>query len=188
MAEWPRSGPYLRALAEWGFDSRLATRFAILGRNLFASPGARGRFLYCCGVVTIFLSFFSRNWQSDLSSETLWRSCGVGRGAGSAALTCVPLLLRYWFLFATIEMAEWPRSGPYLRALAEWGFDSRLATGFAILGRNLFASPGARGSFLYYCGAAIIFLSLFSRNWESDLSSETLWRSCGAGRGAGSAD
>jgi hypothetical protein len=85
-------------------------------------------------------------------------------------------------------MAEWPRSGPYLRALAEWGFDSRLATRFAILGRNLFASPGARGSFLYYCGVVIIFLSLFSRNWESDLSSETLWRSCGAGRGAGSAD
>jgi hypothetical protein len=56
-------------------------------------------------------------------------------------------------------MAEWPRSGPYLRALAEWGFDSRLATGFAILGRNLFASPGARGSFLYYCGVVIIFLT-----------------------------
>jgi hypothetical protein len=67
-------------------------------------------------------------------------------------LTCVPLLLRWWFLFATVEMAEWPRSGPYLRALAEWGFDSRLATRFAILGRNLFASPRARGSFLYYCG------------------------------------
>jgi hypothetical protein len=56
MAEWPRSGPYLRALAEWGFDSRLATRFAILGRNLFASPRARGSFLYYCGVVIIFLT------------------------------------------------------------------------------------------------------------------------------------
>jgi hypothetical protein len=75
-------------------------------------------------------------------------------------------------------MAEWPRSGPYLRALAEWGFDSRLATRFAILGRNLFVSPGARGSFLYYCCGVIIFLSLLSRNWEFDLSSETLWRSC----------
>jgi hypothetical protein len=83
MAEWPRSGPYLRALAEWGFDSRLATRFAILGRNLFASPGARGSFSYYCGVVIIFLSLFSRNWELDVSSETLWRSCGVGRGAGS---------------------------------------------------------------------------------------------------------
>jgi hypothetical protein len=90
----------------------------------------------------------------------------------------LPLLLRWWFLFATVEMAEWPRSGPYLRALAEWGFDSRLATRFAILGRNLFASPGARGSFLYCWGVVIIFLSLFSRNWESDLSSETLRRSC----------
>jgi hypothetical protein len=68
-------------------------------------------------------------------------------------------------------MAEWPRSGPYLRALAEWGFDSGLATRFAILGRNLFASPGARGTFLYYCGAVFIFLSLFSRNWESYVSS-----------------
>jgi hypothetical protein len=63
-------------------------------------------------------------------------------------------------------MAEWPRSGPYLRALAEWGFDSRLATRFAILGRNLFVSPGARASFLYYCGVVVIFLSLFSRNWD----------------------
>jgi hypothetical protein len=100
-------------------------------------------------------------------------------------LTCVPLLWRCLFLFATVEMAEWPRSGPYLRALAEWGFDSRLATRFAILGRNLFASPGARGSFLYSCGVVTIFLSLFSPNWESDVSSETLWRSCGVGRGAG---
>jgi hypothetical protein len=94
MAEWPRSGPYLRALAEWGFDSRLATGFAILGRNLFASPGASGSFLYNCGVVIIFLSLFSRKWESNLLSETLWRSCGVGREAGSAGLTCVPLLLR----------------------------------------------------------------------------------------------
>jgi hypothetical protein len=70
--------------------SGVGVRFSIgdkirnLGRNLFASPGARGSFLYCCGVVIIFLSLFSRNWESDLSSETLWRSCGVGRGAGSA--------------------------------------------------------------------------------------------------------
>jgi hypothetical protein len=84
MAEWPRSGPYLRALAEWGFDSRLATRFAILGSNLFAAPGARGSFLYYCGIVIIFLSVFSRNWESGLSSEPLWRFCGVGRGAGSS--------------------------------------------------------------------------------------------------------
>jgi hypothetical protein len=47
-----------------------------------------------CGVVIIFLSLFSRNWQSDVSSEMLWRSCGVGCGAGSAGLTCVPLFLR----------------------------------------------------------------------------------------------
>jgi hypothetical protein len=58
MAEWPRSGPYLRALAEWGFDSRLATGFAILGRNLFASPGARGSFfilLRCCNHFSSFI-------------------------------------------------------------------------------------------------------------------------------------
>jgi hypothetical protein len=58
-------------------------------------------------------------------------------------------------MFATSEMAEWSRSGPYLRALAEWGFDSRLATRFAILGSNLFASSGERGRFLYYCGVVI---------------------------------
>jgi hypothetical protein len=61
-----------------------------------------------------------------------------------------------------------------------------LATGFAILGRNLFASPGARGRFLYYCGVVIIFLSLFSRNWESDVSSEVvafLWREALGGFG-----
>jgi hypothetical protein len=75
MAEWPRSGPYLRALAEWGFDSRLATRFAILGRNLFASPGARASFLCYCGVVVIFLPLFSRNWESDLSSERVFLRC-----------------------------------------------------------------------------------------------------------------
>jgi hypothetical protein len=58
MAEWPRSGPYLRALAEWGFDSRLATGFAILGRNLFASPAARVSFfilLRCCNHFSFFI-------------------------------------------------------------------------------------------------------------------------------------
>jgi hypothetical protein len=44
-----------------------------------------------------------------------------------------------------------------------------------------------RKFFIYHCGAVIIFLSLFSRNWDSELSSETLWRSCGVGLGAGSA-
>jgi hypothetical protein len=58
MAEWPRSGPYLRALAEWGFDSRLATGFAILGSNLFVSPGARASFfilLRCCSHFSFFI-------------------------------------------------------------------------------------------------------------------------------------
>jgi hypothetical protein len=97
MAEWPRSGPYLRALAEWGFDSRLATRFAILGRNLFASPGTRERFLYYCGVVIIFLSLFSRNWELDVSSETLWRSSGPSHVSWScwelATASCLSPLL-----------------------------------------------------------------------------------------------
>jgi hypothetical protein len=84
MAEWPRSGPYLRALAEWGFDSRLATGFAILGRNLFASPGARGSFLYCSGVVIIFLYSHgtgSRTYRRKLCGVPV--AWGVGRGAGS---------------------------------------------------------------------------------------------------------
>jgi hypothetical protein len=71
--------------------SGVGVRFSIgdkirnLGEQSFCLTRCERKFfIYHCGVVIIFLSLFSRNWELELSSETLWRSCGVGLGAGSA--------------------------------------------------------------------------------------------------------
>jgi hypothetical protein len=63
-----------RAFLEWGFEPRLATRFAILGRKFFASRRERGVFLCYCWVVVFFFFLY---WERSESATCCWERCGV---------------------------------------------------------------------------------------------------------------
>jgi hypothetical protein len=71
-----------RAFLEWGFEPRLATRFAILGRKFFCfwTP-ERSFFFVLVRVVDFFLNS-QRSESGDVLSGWLWR---FGGGAGGAA-------------------------------------------------------------------------------------------------------
>jgi hypothetical protein len=118
-----------------------------------------------------------------------WRCCGVPVAWGGFGGTNVrPLIIALVVSIRNHRDGRVATFRPIPQSVSGVGVRFSIGDKIRNLGeKSFFASPGARGSFLYYCGVVIIFLSLFSRNWESDVSSETLWRSCAAGRGAVSA-
>jgi hypothetical protein len=69
--------PIPQSVGGVGVRFSIGDRIRDLGEKSFCLTRRERKFFILLRCFNHFLSLFSRNWESDLSLETLWRSCGA---------------------------------------------------------------------------------------------------------------